>query len=335
MRVGMFLGSHFEPGCDTRQAVSQMTQQARLAEEVGFDSVFLGHHYLARSQFLQPLVTAGYVAAATRRITIGFGVLLAPLYNPLALAEDLATLDVLSGGRIVAGLGIGYRKVETDAFGVEWADRIRRLRQYVPMLRALWQGEAVTASGSFGELNNAKVLLAPHQDGGPPIWLGAFVPQAIKRAAALDAPWLMSPNGTDEELAEWLDLYRSELTSRGFSLDRRYPLNREGAVAATREQAIAKVKPTLVAQYKGYKSWDQAQALDLDAFVRDYCLIGSPDWIAERVQWMETELGITDVILRLQYMGMSHEQTLEAIGDFGSMVLPLLPSSAESSAGVT
>jgi alkanesulfonate monooxygenase SsuD/methylene tetrahydromethanopterin reductase-like flavin-dependent oxidoreductase (luciferase family) len=328
MRVGMFLGSHFEPGCDVERGVVEMTEQARLAEDLGFDSVFLGHHYLARSQFLQPIATAGYLAAATRRVTIGFGVLLAPLYNPLALAEELATLDALSGGRIIVGLGIGYRRVETDAFGVKWADRVARLQQYVPMLRALWRGEAVSASGSFGQLNDARVLLAPVQDGGPPIWLGAFVPQAIKRAAALDAPWFMPPNGTDAELAEWLELYRSQLSSHAFDLSRRYPLNREGAVAPTRELAVAKVKPHLVAQYKGYRSWDQAQALDLDAFVRDYCLIGSPEWIAERVHWMQEELGITDVILRLQYMGMSHEQTMEAIGEFGSTVLPLLPSSA-------
>lgn len=324
MKVGIFLGSHFEPGTSAAEGVEQMTRQALLAEECGYDSVFLGHHYLARSQFLQPLAVAGYLAAATRRIKIGFGVLLAPLYNPLALAEELATLDVLSGGRIIAGLGIGYRRKEADAFGVEWRDRIARLRQYVPILRALWTGERVSATGSFGMLQDAEVLLRPIQPGGPPIWIGAFVEAAIKRAASLDAPWLMSPNGSDRELAQWLELYRSELDRRGFSRERAYPLNREGAVAATCEAAVAKVKPYLVAQYQGYRSWDQAQALDLDEFIASQCLIGSPDSIAERVAHLEEAFGITHVILRLQYMGMNHEQTMEAIADFGSMALPLL-----------
>jgi alkanesulfonate monooxygenase SsuD/methylene tetrahydromethanopterin reductase-like flavin-dependent oxidoreductase (luciferase family) len=324
MKISVFLGSHFEPSEDASTGVRQMTEQARLAEEVGFDSVFLGHHYLARSQFLQPIATAGYIAATTERIGIGFGVLLAPLFNPLELAEELATLDALSNGRLIAGLGIGYRRIETDAFGVEWTDRIARLRQYVPILRALWRGEAVTAEGSFGKLNEARVLLRPVQEGGPPIWIGAFVDRAIRRAAELDAPWFMPPNGSDEDLARWLDLYRTELQAKGQGLERAYPLNREGAVAKTREQAIERVKPYLVAQYKGYKSWDSAQAMDLDEFVREHCLIGSPEWVAERIDRLKREFGITEVVLRLQYMGMSHEQTLEAISEFGSTVLPLL-----------
>jgi alkanesulfonate monooxygenase SsuD/methylene tetrahydromethanopterin reductase-like flavin-dependent oxidoreductase (luciferase family) len=321
MRIGMFLGSHYEPGVPAGIGVEQIIAEAKLAEEVGFDSVFLGHHYLARSQFLQPMALAGYLASATSRVQIGFGVLLAPLFNPLELAEDLATLDVLSDGRIIAGFGIGYRRKECDAFNIEWRDRITRMKQYVPILRALWRGESVSASGSFGTLTNAEVLLSPVQPGGPPIWLGAFVPAAIRRAAALDAPWLMSPNGSDAELAEWLDLYRTALDEHGFTREREYPLNREGAVGATQEEAVAKVKPYLIEQYEGYRSWKQAQALDLDAFIRQQCLIGSPEWIAERLDYYESELGITQVIMRLQYMGMSHEVTMEAIAAFGRDVI--------------
>ena len=151
MKAGLFLSAQFPPDASAEEGLAAIVEHAILAEEAGFDSVFLGHHYLARSAFLQPLTLAGYLARATSRIKIGFGILLAPLFNPLALAEEIATLDVLSGGRIVCGIGAGYRRVECDAFGVAWDERHRRLSDSVEVMRALWRGEAVTAAGPVGE----------------------------------------------------------------------------------------------------------------------------------------------------------------------------------------
>ena len=301
-----------------------MLEQARLAEELGFDSVFLGHHYLARSAFLQPLPLAAHLAATTERVRIGLGVLVAPLFNPLALAEELATIDVLSGGRLVVGLGAGYRKSECAAFGVDWDDRVPRLRAMVPILRGLWAGEAVTAEGTWGRLEGARLPLRPVQPGGPPIWLGAFAPPAIRRAADLDAPWLMGPEGDDDDLAERLALYRGALEQRGRSLDRPYPITREACVAATTDTATARIRPHLEAQYAGYRSWDAAQGIDVDAFIRTHCLVGDPDAVAARLSELGARHGITDVILRVQFMGMPHAEALDTIRLVGEEVLPRL-----------
>ncbi len=322
MRVGVFLSAQFEPDASATEGLAAITEQAVLADRLGFDTVYLGHHYLARSAFLQPLQLAGYLAHATERVRIGFGILLAPLYNPIALAEELATLDVLSGGRITVGLGAGYRRRECDAFGVAWGDRITRLREYVTLLRALWAGEKVTAQGSWGEVENAHLALRPVQPGGPPLWIGAFAEPAIRRAARLDAPWLMGPEGGEEAIAERLALYRAELRAHGHSLDRAYPMSREACVAPTAEEAVALIKPYLERQYAGYRSWDTAQGLDVDRFIAEDCLVGDPARVIGRIRHLEREHGVTHLSLRLQFMGMPHDQAMEQIRRFGEEVLP-------------
>lgn len=323
MRVGLFLSANFPPGTSATEGLAAITEQARLADALGFDSVWLGHHSLARSEFLQPLTLAGHLAAVTTRVRIGFGVLVAPLYNPIGLAEELATLDVLSGGRIVAGLGAGYRKVECAAFGFPFEERGRRLRQYVPLLRSLWRGEAVTASGSWGSVESARLELRCVQEGGPPIWLGALAPAGIRRAAAVDAPWIIGPEGDDAAIVERLAFFKGLLAEHGHTLERAYPLTREAAVAPTTEAAVAAIRPHLEAQYAGYKSWDAAQAIDVDTFVRTTCLVGEPALLVERLARLE-EIGITDVNLRMQFMGMPHADALAGIRLFGEQVLPRL-----------
>jgi alkanesulfonate monooxygenase SsuD/methylene tetrahydromethanopterin reductase-like flavin-dependent oxidoreductase (luciferase family) len=322
VKVGLFLSAQFPPETPAEVGLEAILEQARLADELGFESIWLGHHYLARSAFLQPLSLAAHLAAVTTRVRIGFGVLVAPLYNPIGLAEELATLDVLSGGRIVAGLGAGYRKIECTAFDVGWDERGRRLRQYVTILRNLWRGESVTASGTWGAVEDARLELSCVQEGGPPIWLGALAPAGIRRAADLDAPWIIGPEGDDAAIAERLAVYRALLEERGHDLVRDYPLTREGAVAATTEDAVAAIRPHLAAQYAAYRSWDAAQAIDVDEFVREQCLVGEPAAIVDRLLRLEQELGITHVNLRMQFSGMPHEQALAGIRMFGEQVVP-------------
>lgn len=104
MKISVFLSAQFDPAASAVEGLDGVVRQAAAAEEAGFHAVYLGHHYLAKSAFLQPIPLAGYLAGATERIRIGFGVLLAPLLNPIALAEDLASLDVITGGRLTVGI---------------------------------------------------------------------------------------------------------------------------------------------------------------------------------------------------------------------------------------
>jgi alkanesulfonate monooxygenase SsuD/methylene tetrahydromethanopterin reductase-like flavin-dependent oxidoreductase (luciferase family) len=322
VKVSCFLSAQFDPSASAADGIDDVVAQAAAAEAAGFHAVYLGHHYLAKSAFVQPVPLAGYLAAATSRVRIGFGVLLAPLLNPVALAEDLASLDVLSRGRLTVGLGAGYRKRETAAFGVAWDDRLRRLREYVPILRALWTGETVDVSGTWGEVPGASLPLRPVQPGGPPLWIGAFAEPAIRRAARLDCPWLIGPKGDDAELARLLGVYRAVLAENGLSLDREYPMSREAFVADSYRSAVAGVAPHLERQYAGYRSWDDAQKIDLDRYLAEDCLVGSADEIVEKLRRWERDLGITEVSLRHQFVGASQEEAMEQLARFGEDVIP-------------
>ncbi|MFD0210897.1 LLM class flavin-dependent oxidoreductase [Streptomyces hirsutus] len=333
MKISCFLSAQFDPAASAVEGIDNVVTQAATAEAAGFHAVYLGHHYLAQSAFVQPIPLAGYLASATSRVRIGFGVLLAPLLNPVALAEELVSLDVLSRGRLTVGMGAGYRKRETAAFGVEWGDRLRRLREYVPILRSLWNGEAIDIAGSWGEAPRASLALRPVQPGGPPLWIGAFAEPAVRRAARLDAPWLIGPKGNDAELARLLGIYRDELAERGFSPEREYPMTREAFIADTHHAAVAGVRPHMERQYSGYKSWDDAQSLDLDRYMAEDCLVGTADEIVEKLQRWESELGITEVSLRLQFVGAGQDEAMEQIARFGTEVIPRVDSRAVREVG--
>lgn len=331
MKIGLFLSAQAARDEPIGDRIATVVGHARLAEQLGFSSVFLGHHLLASSQFLQPISMAGFLAAATERVKIGFGVLLSPLAHPLALAEELATLDALSNGRLVVGVGAGYRNVEYDATGIPYASRYRRLTDGVQIMRDLWAGKSVSYDGDFGAATNARLALRPIQPGGPPVWMGAFGPKAIARAAAMGLPWLASPEGTLETLAGRYADYRAGLTAAGHSLDLAYPLSREGAVAATREEAAAAVRPFLEGQYRGYKSWDQVRDLDIDDVIAEHALVGTPDDMLARLTEYRDQLGVTEVIMRVDWLGMDPSVAERTIRMIGEHVIPALAAAHPTS----
>ena len=320
MKIGLFLSAQFEPGEAVRASLARLIEQVTVAEELGFSSVFLGHHYLARSQFLQPLSLIGYLAGLTDTIRLGLGVYLLPLHNPLALAEELATADVLSGGRLIVGVGSGYRKIEYAAFGIPFEERFKRLEEYVPLMQRLWRGESVTAQGRFGMLQDARIHLKPAQLGGPPIWMGAFGPVGIRRAAALNAAWLAPPDGDRQVLLERYALYRQVLIDHGHT-QTTYPLMREAFVATSGEKAHDQAVRFLAKQYKQYKSWSAAQSASEEQLLQDFALVGTPDSVAEKLRWYKDNLGITEVIMRLQWVGMDHAAVLDSIRLIGKELI--------------
>lgn len=323
IRVGVFLASYFAPGSDVQGGVGAMVERAVRAEADGYDSVFLGHHILATSQFLQPVPVAAYVAARTSRVRIGFGVYLLPLVNPLVVAEELATIHHLSNGRFVAGFGAGYRQKEFDAVGIPFEQRFRRLEEYIDVVRRLWAGETVTHQGSFGSLRNARVNLTPDGGSAPPIWLGAFGDVGIRRCGRLGVSWMSGPEGTTEMLASRLETWRECLAKHGHLVPADVPMVREVFVADTDEEAVRIARPHLEAQYKDYKSWDHG--LNGDDMVTAHAVVGSPATVAARLDSYRS-MGFTDVVVRTEWPGMDAGAVQRSFDLLASEVLPRLKS---------
>ena len=162
----------------------EILDQIAWAESNGFDDVWLSEHHFIDDGYLPSILpAAAAIAARTARIRIASGVLLMPFHNPIRLAEDIATVDIISGGRFELGVGIGWKGEEFQGFGVPSKERGKRTDQALEIIRYALAGETVTFKSEFFDFRNVRVTPAPIQQPRPPIWLGGFTAAALRRAA--------------------------------------------------------------------------------------------------------------------------------------------------------
>src|SRR5260370_5758450 len=160
---------------------SEMLDQIAWAESHGFDDVWLSAHHFIEDGYLRSILpVAAAIAARTKRIRIASCMLLMPFHNPVRLAEDIAVVDVISGGRFELGVGVGFKLEEFESFGVPFKERGSRTNQSLEIIRRALAGETVTFRSEFFDFKNIKVTPEPIQKPHPPIWLGGFTPAALR-----------------------------------------------------------------------------------------------------------------------------------------------------------
>lgn len=196
MKLGLF-GINFGPCADPATAA----QVAAAAEAAGFESVWTGEHVVLpdpqappspappETPMLDPAVALAHVAAHTRTLRLGTGIVILPQRNPLVLAKELASVDVVSGGRLVFGLGAGYLKAEFDALGTPFADRGARTSEAIEVIRTLWTQEKPSFRGRFWSFDGVMARPLPVQRPHPPIVVGGHSPPAFRRAVAQGDGW--------------------------------------------------------------------------------------------------------------------------------------------------
>ena len=167
---------------------------ARLAEDAGFDSLWAGEHVVLpdprvppspmepADAILDPIIALTFLAAQTRRVRLGTGIIILPQRNPLVLAKEIASLDVLSGGRFIFGIGVGYLEPEFRALGIPFAERGPRTDDYLAAMRAIWSEPAPAHQGRFVQFAGVQAYPRPVQQPGPPIVVGGRSPGAYRRA---------------------------------------------------------------------------------------------------------------------------------------------------------
>src|ERR1700739_2057713 len=182
MKLSLIVRGQHPPG-DTARHLHDDLDLVRTAERLRFDGIVKGSHFSSHPfQSVQQLPFLSYCAAIAPRLRIICGLVLVPLHKPLDLAEQLATLDLLSGGRLVFGAGIGYRDVEFKAFGVPRGKLGARFEEVMLAVKRLWTEDAVTRRGGVGELAQASARVNPVKNPPPPIWIGANADIAVRRA---------------------------------------------------------------------------------------------------------------------------------------------------------
>jgi Luciferase-like monooxygenase len=181
--------------CGSSQTLSRGRRAGALAKEAGFDALAAGHHYLSPPyQSLQSLPLLAWLADEAPGMDLCLSVLLLAMLNPVQVAEDVASLDIMSEGRVVFGIGIGYRDVEYQAFGMTSRDRVPRMMEALDLINRLWSQQVVTFEGRFFRLHDATCTIRPVQKPHPPIWIAANADPAVRRTARLGYSWFINPH---------------------------------------------------------------------------------------------------------------------------------------------
>jgi probable F420-dependent oxidoreductase len=235
-------------------------EQIKWAETIGYDDVWLTeHHFCEDGHAPSILPLAAAIAVTTKTIRIGTGVLLLPLHNAVRVAEDCATIDILSRGRFELGVGIGYRPQEFDGLGVASSERAKLANEGLEVIARLWSGEKLSFDGSHYQFNDIQLSPGPVQKPRPPLWVGGFAPAAARRAARLADGFI----GTGDMAAQsrlfrehWQELGRSgkpRLAGGHFWL----------IVSKQPEKSYAEIAPHVFYQIQMYNKWAAEAGQDL------------------------------------------------------------------------
>lgn len=331
MKLGFFVTNQYLPGESMPRKIAESAEQVIAARDAGFDLICTGQHYLAAPyQMSASFPLLARLAAEAGDMEVAATVVLAPLHNPVELAESVATMDAICDGRFIFGVGLGYRDEEYMAFGIERGQRVARLREALEVMKLLWTREEVEFEGRYYRVPRVAPATRPVQQPHPPIWVAANNDVAIRRAARWGYPWLVNPHATMDLVAGQWAGYRAALEAAGQPLPAALPMMRELYVARDRETAFVESEPYLAPKYAAYAAWGQDKALPGEEsfaipyqdLARDRFLLGSPEDVAGEIRRYERDLGVNYLIFRMQWPGMSQEQTLRQIELMGREVIP-------------
>jgi probable F420-dependent oxidoreductase len=344
MKIGAFLGTQHPAGADMRRAFADHLAQVRAVRKAGFDAVWVGQHYLTGpDQFFQTTPLLARLAAEAGEMAIGTNLLLLPLHNPIDVAEQYATMDVIADGRLILGVGLGYRQEEYDAFGVERSTRARRFEEGLELLKRLWTEDRVTFEGRFWRVKDASIRPRPLQHPRPPIWIGAAADPAVRRAARLGDAWISTSVTTFSAIVEQVALYRRARAEAGLPPAAEYAKCVELYVAEDARRAFDESVPYMAAKYRSYYAWGMGQnvpgetgeALALADLARDRFVVGAPEDVIRECVRHRDELGVTHLIARFNFPGMAPVNVLNAIRLFGEAVIPALRQAGQPRHGGT
>jgi len=276
-----------------------------IMDQTGYDAVWLAEHHFSSFSVCPSVHMMGTMAAArTKRLRIGTAVSLAPFYNPLRLAEEVALLDVLSGGRVNWGAGRGFERSEFAAFGIPGEESAPRFHETVDIVLKAWTNQRLTYHGRFFDYDGVEVLPKPLQTPHPPVWMAASSTPAIEWAAGQGHSILMDPHSSRADLIGKRQRYAAKLAEAGFSdAGRDIPMARLIAVDETAEKAHAvakRVAEWTIAAYIGRKdNVRQGGARDfggkdpVEFYLDDVMIHGTAESVADQILSFGEQIGMT------------------------------------------
>ena len=325
MKVGLFITLEHEAHEDPAAHLRNLKQQVLTAKDAGFDSLWMPQHFVTGPTMRQTAASPmlGYLAGVAEGMRLGTAVLLLPMLNPVLLAEEAATLDHLTDGKFVLGVGLGYRDHEFAAMGIERKSRVGRFKEYVEVIRQLWAGDHVTFHGKYITLDDVSLSMRPRNPNGIPLWVGGTVEDAVKRAAAIGDSWQGPGAATMDEMTRWWSLFHQTRTDLGKPTEYARQVSRELFCGPSMQSAIDLARGPISAKYSryaghGFGGFDPSAGEDsFRQFAQDRFVVGDEVHVRDELQRYRDTLGATEFRFRMGWPGLPQEEVLASIRRVG------------------
>jgi alkanesulfonate monooxygenase SsuD/methylene tetrahydromethanopterin reductase-like flavin-dependent oxidoreductase (luciferase family) len=337
MEFGMFNEFPSLPGRSDSEAFDEAMEQVDAAERLGLDVMWLAelHFEPRRSLLSAPLSIASAIAARTRRIKIGIAVQVLPLCHPLRLAEEAATVDQLSHGRLIFGVGRSGVAQTYEAYGVPYAESRERFLEILDIVAKVWTEPSCSYRGKYHSFEGVAVVPKPYQKPHPPIRIAASTPDTFPAIGRRGAPIFASVRHTSwAALAEQIASYHRAWRKAGHPGRGEVFVSAPTYIAETAEAARNEPRASIMHFYqeqanllegaarlvdpetaaRRMRRVRQLRQIDYDEAIATNALVGTPDMIAERLRMLQAEIGLCGILAELNCGGLiPHERVLNAM----------------------
>ncbi len=314
-----------EGGHYYREALEEVIR----AEDLGFDSVWMEeHHSVTNHYWPSPLPVLAGFATRTSRLVLGTDIIVAAFHHPVRLAEDVAMLDVISNGRLVLGIAIGYKPDEFALYGVALEKRGARFEEQLAIMKGLWTQERIQFNGTYYTLEG-RLEPKPVQKPHPPLWIGGWGDITLRRAATLADNWIPGPTADLTRLLAGKKQFLERRRAAGLAAPIEWPLTRDVIIAETDQRARALAEEHIMVAYRREYAggWrhpfiDASIATDLDKLMEDRFVIGGPEQCVRRLRRFVEQYGMTHLICRMFFPGMPHAHIMRGLELLTREVMP-------------
>ncbi|HJU28671.1 MAG TPA: LLM class flavin-dependent oxidoreductase [Candidatus Binataceae bacterium] len=344
MKFGILtLFDHYAEDCSEERYYQNFFDEVAFAEELGFDSVWIGEHHFCRYICPAPQIVAAAIAQRTRRMRIGTAIALLPHHDPIRLAEDYALVDLLSGGRLDFGVGRGFIKATYDGLNQSMDEARERFIESLEIIERAWREPRLTYEGRFFCARNITILPRPLQKPSPPVYIAAALsPESFVMAGRNGHSIMLTPfTQSRASLKQNVQLYRETLKQSGFSPDSvEIVAGYHSFVDETPELARSKweahymrymrfvgnlIEPEEYTSSQ-YQSWRRSgEALKRTTFEQmypDQVLCGDPAQCVDRVALLQEQFGVTHFWVYMDLGGLDHRELRKSMERFATRVMP-------------
>ena len=346
MKFGQFEIIRWHPDVSIPQSISDVMEKIELADELGMDEIWLGEHHFSRHGLVSGIFSMlGNLAQRTKNARIGSAVVVLPWHNPIMVAEEAATIDILSGGRFTLGIGAGYQAQEFRALGANIEESRQRFREYVDVIQKCWEDGPLTYRGDFIDVEDVLVIPKPIQKPMPMVIAVSTSPESVDYAAKMGLQIMVGgPTAVMGQVPQVMELWHERMEHYGHPHEHiDLPAGMNIYVAPTMEEAesdLAGLEDEIDREFhrignprdasgkipEGYKHWE---GRDKDRIVGAATakkegilpLVGTPEVVSERIEILRSK-GINSIRGTFGKAGLEQEKALRCMRMFAEEVMP-------------